>query len=96
MDKHVSTKKYERTEKRSGHRNGYREGKLYTRVGTLNLRVPRDREGNFSTEIFNKFQRSEKALILTLQQMYLDGVSTRKTKKILKIICHPGSKLSKN
>jgi len=94
MDKHISAKKYERTEKRSGHRNGYRERKLYTRVGTLELRVPRDREGNFSTEIFNKFQRSEKALILTLQEMYLDGVSTRKTKKITEKLC--GTSFSKD
>ena len=94
MDKHVSAKKYERTEKRSGHRNGYRERKLYTRVGTLELRVPRDGDGNFSTEIFNKFQRSEKALILTLQEMYLDWVSTRKTKKITEKLC--GTSFSKD
>src|SRR6056297_2802910 len=94
MDKHISAKKYERTEERSGHRNGYRERKLYTRVGTLELRVPRDREGNFSTEIFNKFQRSEKALILTLQEMYLDGVSTRKAKKITEKLC--GTTFSKD
>src|SRR6056297_1129243 len=94
MDKHVSTKKHERTEKRSGHRNGYWERKLYTQVGTLELRVPRDREGNFSTEIFNKFQRSEKALILTLQEMYLDGVSTRKAKKITEKLC--GTSFSKD
>ena len=90
MDKHISAKKYERTEERSGHRNGYRERKLYTRVGTLELRVPRDRDGNFSTEIFNKFQRSEKALVLTLQEMYLDGVSTRKAKKITEKLCGRG------
>ena len=94
MDKHISAKKYERTEERSGHRNGYRERKLYTRVGTLELRVPRDRDGNFSTEIFNKFQRSEKALVLTLQQMYLDGVSTRKAKKITEKLC--GTSFSKD
>ncbi|MFB6291081.1 MAG: IS256 family transposase [Candidatus Bipolaricaulia bacterium] len=94
MDKHISAKKYERSEKRSGYRNGYRERKLYTRVGTLNLRVPRDRDGNFSTEIFNKFQRSEKALILTLQEMYLDGVSTRKAKKITEKLC--GTEFSKD
>ena len=94
MDKQLQAEKYERTEKRSGHRNGYRERKLYTRVGTLELRVPRDRDGNFSTEIFNKFQRSEKALVLTLQQMYLDGVSTRKTKKITEKLC--GTSFSKD
>jgi len=94
MEEQISAKKYERTEKRPGHRNGYRERKLYTGVGTLELRVPRDRDGNFSTEIFNKFQRSEKALILTLQEMYLDGVSTRKTKKITEKLC--GTSFSKD
>src|SRR6056297_3471865 len=94
MDKHISAKKYERTDERSGHRNGYRVRKLYTRVGTLELRVPRDRDGEFSTEIFNTLQRSEKALVLTLQQMYVDGVSTRKAKKITEKLC--GTSFSKD
>ncbi|MBS3736591.1 transposase [Candidatus Bipolaricaulota bacterium] len=59
--------KHERTEERSGHRNGYRKRDLHTKVGTLELRVPHDREGNFSSEIFEKHQRSEKVLILALQ-----------------------------
>src|SRR6056297_3360438 len=81
MEKHLQAEKYERTDERSGHRNGYRERKLNTRVGTLKLSVPRDRDGEFSTEIFNTLQRSEKALVLTLQQMYLDGVSTKRPKR---------------
>jgi len=94
MEKHLQAEKYERTDSRSGHRNGYRERKLHTRVGTLKLRVPRDRDGDFATEIFNTLQRSEKALILTLQQMYLDGVSTRKAKKITEKLC--GTSFSKD
>jgi len=94
MEKHLQAQKYERTDDRSGHRNGYRERKLNTRVGTLELRVPRDRDGEFSTEIFNTLQRSEKALILTLQQMYLDGVSTRKAKNITEKLC--GTSFSKD
>ena len=41
---------------------------LHTRVGTLNLRVPRDRDGTFSTRLFERCQRSERALILALQR----------------------------
>ena len=94
MTEHLNADKYERTDKRSGHRNGYRKRELHTRVGTLELKVPRDREGNFSSEIFEKYQRSEKALVLALQQMYLDGVSTRKTKKITEKLC--GTQFSKD
>ncbi len=78
---------YERTEDRQGYRNGYRERELVTRVGRLALRVPRDREGRFSTELFERYQRSEKALVLALQESYLQGVSTRKVKRITEKLC---------
>jgi len=94
MTEHLNADKYERAKDRSGHRNGYRKRNLHTRVGTLELRVPRDREGNFSTEIFEKYQRSEKALVLALQEAYLQGVSTRKTKKITEKLC--GTEFSKD
>jgi len=73
---------YERTATRQGYRNGYRERQLNTRVGTLTLRVPRDREGKFSTRLFERCQRLEKALILALQEAYVAGVSTRKVSRI--------------
>ena len=94
MTEHLNADKYERAEDRSGHRNGYRKRNLHTRVGTLELRVPRDREGNFTSEIFEKYQRSEKALVLALQEAYLQGVSTRKTKKITEKLC--GTEFSKD
>jgi transposase-like protein len=78
---------YERSQDRKGYRNGYYQRELYTRVGRLTLRVPRDRKGRFSTEIFERFQRSEKALVLALQESYLQGVSTRKVKKITEKLC---------
>jgi len=78
---------YERSEDREGYRNGYRERDLFTRVGRLKLRVPRDREGKFSTRLFDRYQRSEKALVLALQESYLQGVSTRKVKKIIEKLC---------
>ena len=55
---------------------------MITRVGTIELRVPRDREGRFSTELFDRYQRSEKALVLALAEMYIQGVSTRKVAHI--------------
>ena len=73
---------YERTEERQGYRNGSYTRTLKTRVGSLELQVIRDREGKFSTELFERYQRSEKAFVLSLIEMYINGVSTRKVKKI--------------
>jgi transposase-like protein len=56
-------------------------------VGRLTLRVPRDREGRFSTQLFERYQRSEKALVLALQESYLQGVSTRKMRRITEKLC---------
>ena len=58
-----------------------------TRIGKLELRVPRDREGRFSTELFDRFQRSEKALVSALAEMYVQGVSTRKVKTVTEELC---------
>jgi len=78
---------YERSQDRKGYRNGYYQRELFTRAGRLTLRVPRDRKGRFSTDIFERYQRSEKALVLALQESYLQGVSTRKVKKITEKLC---------
>jgi len=72
---------YERSQDRKGYRNGYYQRELFTRVGRLTLRVPRDRKGRFSTDIFERYQRSEKALVLALQESY------RKVKKITEKLC---------
>ena len=72
----------ERTAVRTGYRSGYYSRGLVTRIGKLELRVPRDREGRFSTELFDRFQRSEKALVSALAEMYVQGVSTRKVKAV--------------
>ena len=81
---------YERVKERKGHRNGYKPRLLRTRVGTLNLLVPKDREGRFQTRLFERYQRSEKALVLALQEMYLQGVSTRKATGITERLCGTG------
>jgi putative transposase len=79
MSEALQAEKGERTASRLGHRSGYYDRKLVTRVGLLELRVPQDRTGRFSTELFERYQRSEKALVAALAEMYVQGVSTRKT-----------------
>jgi transposase-like protein len=77
----------ERTEQRNGYRAGYYSRGLITRIGKIELRVPRDRHGEFSTALFERFQRSEKALVSALAEMYVQGVSTRKVKAITEELC---------
>jgi putative transposase len=79
--------KGERTPDRLGYRAGYYSRTLVTRVGKLELRVPQDRHGRFSTELFERYQRSEKALVAALAEMYVQGVSTRKVKAITEELC---------
>ena len=77
----------ERTEGRNGYRAGYYSRGLVTRIGKLELRVPRDRSGEFSTALFERYARSEKALVAALAEMYVQGVSTRKVKAITEELC---------
>ena len=86
--------RYERCEARRGYRNGYRTRQLYSRVGPLTLRVPQFRDGSFSTEIFQRYQRSEQALVLALMEMVVNGVSTRKVSKRTEQLC--GTSFSKS
>jgi len=87
MSEHIGAAPYERSEERKGHRNGHKGRTLRTRVGTLNLLVPQEREGNFSTRLFARYQRNEKALVLALMEMYVEGVSTRKVKDVTEELC---------
>src|SRR5471030_2902328 len=87
MEEALEAAKSERSSERQGYRSGYYQRKLITRVGTLELRVPQDRQGRFSTEVFNRYQRSEKALVAALVEMYVQGVSTRKIKAISEELC---------
>lgn len=87
MEAALHAGKGERTEDRLGYRSGYYRRTFITRVGKLELRVPQDRSGRFSTEVFERYQRSEKALVSTLAEMYVQGVSTRKVKAITEELC---------
>ena len=87
MTEAVGAEKSERTPGRVSYRSGYYSRGLITRVGTLELRVPQDRRGRFSTELFERYQRAEKALVAALAEMYVQGVSTRKVKAVTEDLC---------
>lgn len=87
MDECLGAGRYERTGERLGYRSGHYRRSLLTRVGTLELRVPQDRDGLFSTDVFERYQRSEKALVAALVEMYVQGVSTRKVADVTEALC---------
>jgi transposase-like protein len=94
MTAHLHAERYERSPERRGYRNGYKPRTLNTRVGTLSLQVPQDRDGTFSTQLFARYQRNEKALVLALMEMYVEGVSTRNVREITEALC--GTTFSKS
>ncbi len=94
MTAHLHAEPYERNAERRGYRNGSKPRQLNTRVGTLTLQVPQDRDGTFSTQLFARYQRNEKALVLALMEMYVEGVSTRKVREITEVLC--GTSFSKS
>lgn len=87
MEEALQAGKGERTAGRLGYRSGYYGRTLVTRIGKVSLRVPQDRQGRFRTEVFERYQRSEKALVAAMMEMYLQGVSTRKVKTITEELC---------
>ena len=87
MEEVLQAGKSERSEQRLGYRSGYYSRTLVTRVGKIELRVPQDRQGRFRTEVFERYQRSEKALVAAMLEMYVQGVSTRKVKSITEELC---------
>ena len=79
---------YERTEERTGSRNGFRDRPLTTRIGSVTLRIPKHRDGEpFHTMIFDNYGRSEAALIVTMAEMVVNGVSTRKVSQVMETLC---------
>lgn len=87
MTEFLGADRNERSAERTGYRSGYYSRGLVTRIGKLELRVPRDRNGEFSTALFERYQRSEKALVAALAEMYVQGVSTRKVTAITEELC---------
>ncbi|MCR4425241.1 MAG: transposase, partial [Firmicutes bacterium] len=78
---------YERTEERQGYRNGHRDRTMTTRIGKLVFSVPRARSGALSTDVFERYQRSEQALVLAMMEMVINGVSTRKVRAVVEELC---------
>lgn len=91
---YIQATEYERSHERVSHRNGYYEREWTTRIGTLNLMVPRTRDGKFSPTLFERYQRNEKALLTSMLEMYVSGVSTRKVSQIVEELC--GKTISKS
>jgi putative transposase len=87
MKESLNAARYERTEQREAYRSGYYQRSLNTRVGKIELRVPQDRSGVFSTQLFSLYQRSEQALVMTMIEAYVQGVSTRKLKSVTEELC---------
>jgi putative transposase len=90
MDECLQAGKHERTSERLGYRSGYYERSLTTPVGKVELRVPQDREGRFNTAVFESYQRSAKALVASMVEMYVRGVSTQKVAAITEQLCGHG------
>lgn len=85
--KHLNVEAYERSEDRRGYANGFKDKVLKTRIGALDLKIPQTRDCDFYPSFLQKGIRSERALICTLAEMYIEGVSTRKVQKILDAMC---------
>ena len=85
--KYLQAEEYERTEERKGHANGYKPKTVRTRMGEITFAVPQVREGGFYPAALEKGLRSERALVTTLAEMYVQGVSTRKVKTITEELC---------
>ena len=86
-ENHLGAKPYERREERRGHANGYKPKTVKTRVGELTFAIPQVREGGFYPHALEKGMRSERALVLTLAEMYVQGVSTRKVAAVTEKLC---------
>jgi transposase-like protein len=78
---------YERGEARHGQGNGFKPKTVKTRVGPLKLAVPQVRGASFYPSVLERHSRSEKALLLALAEMYVQGVSTARVTKITEELC---------
>jgi putative transposase len=93
-DDHLHVASYERSSERQDYRNGYYERELTMSIGKLKLKVPRTRNGEFSTSVFEKYARCDQALVISMLEMVINGVSTRKVTHIVEQLC--GENVSKS
>lgn len=85
--RHIGAGPWQRSPERRGWRNGSRRRRLKTRLGSLELQIPQDRDGRFQPTLFARYERTEQALVLALIEMYLQGVSTRKVTHVVEELC---------
>src|ERR671929_461607 len=83
---HLGAERHERTPERSGYRNGYRERPWDTRVGSIELQVPRVRDGSFFPSLLEPRRRAERALVAVVQEAYIKGVSTRRVDDLVQAL----------
>jgi putative transposase len=86
VTRHVGAERHERTAERTGQRNGYREREWDTRVGTIELRVPRVRDGSYFPSLLDPRKRAERALVAVVQEAYVQGVSTRRVDELVQAL----------
>jgi transposase-like protein len=86
VTQHVGAERHARTGERTGHRNGYRERTWDTRVGSVDLRVPRVRDGSYFPSLLEPRTRAERALVAVVQEAYVGGVSTRRVDALVKAL----------
>src|SRR5215216_818215 len=90
LAEHVGAERHERTPERSGYRNGYRERPWDTRVGSIELQVPRVRDGGFFPSLLEPRRRAERALVAVVQEAYIQGISTRRVDDLVQALCMQG------
>lgn len=93
-DAYIQAAQYERNETRKSMRNGYYDRHFLFPFGDFTLRVPRTRDGKFSTEIFQKYARADQALLSMMMEMVIQGVSTRKVTQVVETVT--GKSVSKS
>ncbi|WP_085990839.1 IS256 family transposase [Oceanobacillus senegalensis] len=93
-DQYMNDSSHDRNPYRHDYRNGYYERNMILNVGKVKLKVPRTRSGEFSTKVFEKYKRCDQAFLLSMLEMVVNGVSTRKVTKVVEQLC--GEKISKS
>jgi putative transposase len=86
VSQHLGAERHERSSDRTGQRNGYRERQWDTRVGSIELQVPRVRDGSFFPSLLEPRKRTERALVAVVQEAYVQGVSTRRVDDLVQAL----------
>lgn len=86
LSQHLKAERHERAEERTGHRNGYRTRQWDTRAGTVELKVPRARDGLFFPSLLEPRRRAEQALLAVVQEAYVQGISTRRVDELVRAL----------